>query len=260
MSDHHHVLLLGGTGRTGGRVLTQLLGRGVPVRAIVRSAGRLPAAAAGHPLLEVVEADLLTMPTGQLVAQLEGCDTVISCLGHTISARGLFGAPHLLVERAIRRVHEAIEVREPAGVGPRAVGEPAAPVRLILMSSVSVHLPGRADTRHGAGQRAYLGVLRAALPPARDNQRAADFLARELGPDDPRLAWVAVRPDTLVEGDGCAYAVHETLVASIFRPDRTHMANVAHFMAELVTDDAAWQRWRGRMPVVVDAAQVIEAS
>lgn len=36
------VLLVGGTGRTGGRVLTQLLGRGVSVRVIVRSAKRSP--------------------------------------------------------------------------------------------------------------------------------------------------------------------------------------------------------------------------
>ena len=31
------------------------------------------------------------------------------------------------------------------------------------------------------------------------------------------------------------------------------MAHVAHFMCELVTDDTTWQRWRSRMPVVVDA-------
>jgi uncharacterized protein YbjT (DUF2867 family) len=248
MSTDHRVLLLGGTGRTGSRVLTQLLDRQVPVRAIVRSAQRLPATAAGHPLLEVVEADLLTMPTAALVAHLDGCDTVISCLGHTISARGLFGAPHLLVERSIRRVHEAIEVRPPA-----------APVRLILMSSVSVHLPDRADTRRGRGERAYLGALRAVLPPARDNQRAADLLAREVGTADPHLQWVAVRPDTLVEGDVSAYDVHETLVASIFRPDHTRMANVAHLMGELATDDATWQRWRGRMPVVVDTEAPLPA-
>jgi hypothetical protein len=31
------------------------------------------------------------------------------------------------------------------------------------------------------------------------------------------------------------------------------MANVAHLMCELVTDPAAWQEWKGRLPVVVDA-------
>jgi len=39
------VLLLGATGRTGGRVLTVLLERAIPLRAIVRSAKRLPAQA-----------------------------------------------------------------------------------------------------------------------------------------------------------------------------------------------------------------------
>jgi nucleoside-diphosphate-sugar epimerase len=243
MSTDHRTLVLGATGRTGGRVATQLLERGVAVRAIVRSASRLPAGIQGDPLLEVVEADLLAMPLGELVSHLEGCDTVISCLGHNVSARGLFGAPHLLVERSIRRVHEAVEARPPA-----------TPVRLILMSSVSVNLPERADARRGAGERAYLGTLRGVLPPARDNQRAADFLAHEVGTSDPRLEWVAVRPDTLIEGDVGGYAVHEALVASIFRPDETRMANVAHFMCELATDEATWQRWRGRMPVIVDAA------
>jgi nucleoside-diphosphate-sugar epimerase len=243
MSTDHRVLILGATGRTGSRVATQLLDRGVAVRAIVRSAGRLPAGIAEHPLLEVVEADALSMPLGDLVDQLNGCDTVVSCLGHNISARGLFGPPHLLVERSIRRVHEAVEVHPPA-----------APVHLILMSSVSVNLPERADTRRGSGERAYLGSLRAVLPPARDNQRAADFLAHELGPADPNLQWVAVRPDTLIEGNVDEYTVHDTLVASIFKPDRTRMAHVAHFICELTTDDTTWQRWRGRMPVVVDAA------
>ena len=46
MTAEQTVLLVGGTGRTGGRVLQQLLGRGVNVRAIVRSAERLPAGVA----------------------------------------------------------------------------------------------------------------------------------------------------------------------------------------------------------------------
>jgi hypothetical protein len=116
-----------------------------------------------------------------------------------------------------------------------------------------VNLPEHGDARRGSGERAYLGALRAVLPPARDNQRAADFLAHEVGPEDGQLQWVAVRPDTLIEGDVDEYVVHDTLVASIFKPDRTRMAHVAHFMCELVTDDTTWERWRGRMPVVVDA-------
>ena len=54
------VLLLGGTGRTGGRVLQQLLGRGVSVRAVVRSAERLPsltAASSGSHFAEAAQAE-----------------------------------------------------------------------------------------------------------------------------------------------------------------------------------------------------------
>lgn len=242
MHTDHRVLLVGATGRTGGRVLTALLERGVPVRAVVRSAARLPGDLVDHPDLEVIEDDLLAMSADQLAEHVEGCDTLISCLGHTISARGLFGPPRDLVVRAVRRLHEAVQARPPA-----------TPVRLVLMSSVSVNRPGGADTRRGPGERAYLAVLRAVLPPARDNQRAADYLVDRVGPGDPCLQWVVVRPDTLVEGDDAAYGVHEMLVSSLRRPDRTRMTQVAHFMCDLATDEATWEHWRGRMPVLVDA-------
>lgn len=242
MDASRRVLILGATGRTGGRVVTQLLDRGVAVRAIVRSADRLPSDVAGHPLLEVVEADLLTMPTADLVDHLDGCDAVISCLGHPISVRGVLGPPHDLVRHALHQVRAAIEA-----------SPPPAPVRLILMGSVSVNQSKRADSRRGAAQRAFLWGLRLVLPPSRDNQRAADFLARVVGPAEPHLHWVVVRPDTLEEGDVGEYVVHEAIVSSLFRPDHTRMAHVAHFMCELVTDDTTWERWRSRMSVVVDA-------
>lgn len=250
MDSHPRVLILGATGRTGGRVLTQLLERGVPVRAIVRSADRLPAGSAGNPLLEVVEADLLALPLEVLGDHLAGCDTVISCLGHTISARGILGPPHHLVRQAVDLVREAVAAGQRVQT---TAGQPGAPVRLILMSSVSVHQPGRADARRGRSERAYMWGMRAVLPPARDNQRAADLLVHEVGPTDPHLQWVIVRPDTLTEGDVAEYWVHEALVSSLFKPDSTRMSEVAHFMCELATDDATWHRWRGRMPVIVDA-------
>jgi uncharacterized protein YbjT (DUF2867 family) len=250
----HKVLILGATGRTGGRVLTQLLEREVPVRAIVRSAERLPEAASGKPLLEVVEADLLALPPEVLAGHLTGCDTVVSCLGHTISARGVFGPPRDLVTQAVGLVRDAIGAGQPPTATAAAAGRAIGPVRLILMSSVSVNQPGHADTRRGRAERASMAAMRAAVPPARDNQRAADLLVHEVGPTSPRLQWVVVRPDTLTDGDVSEYAVHDELVASLFRPDRTRMANVAHFMCELATEDPTWQRWRSRMPVVVDAA------
>ena len=41
---------------------------------------------------------------------------------------------------------------------------------------------------------------------------------------------------------------------SLFRPSQTNMANVAHFMCELATDAEVWAAWRGRLPVIVNAA------
>ena len=237
------VLLLGGTGRTGARALQQLLSRGVHVRALVRSAERLPAGVADDPGLIVVEADLLSLSDEQVKEQVDGCDVVISCLGHTISAQGVFGQPRGLVTRSVERVCRATRDLRPAR-----------PVRLILMSSVSVNRAGGLDTRRGWFERAALCLLRGLVPPARDNQRAADFLHDVIEPADPHVQWVAVRPDTLKDGDVTEYALHEGLVDSLFRPGETNMANVAHFMCDLATDAEAWAAWRGKLPVIVNAS------
>jgi hypothetical protein len=250
-----NALLLGGTGRTGGRVLQQLLGRGVSVRAVVRSAERLPAGVADDPRLTVVEADLLSLSDEQVAELVDGCDAVISCLGHTTSARGVFGQPRDLVCRSVERVYRATrELRLAQTAQSEQPAESAQPVKLILMSSVSVNRPGGLDTRRGPFERAVLWLLRGLVPPARDNQRAADFLHDVVGDDDEYMQWVAVRPDTLKEGDVTEYALHEGLVDSLLRPGETTMANVANFMCELATDPEVWATWRGRLPVIVNAS------
>jgi hypothetical protein len=237
------VLLVGGTGRTGRRVLAQLVSRGVGVRAIVRSHRGVPAGAAQGPGVEVVEASLLSLSDDELRHHLRGCAAVISCLGHVLSVRGVLGPPRDLVTRATTRLCRAIEA-----------ARPARPVKVVLMSSVSVHQPGTRDARRGALERAFLWLLRGLLPPARDNQLAADFLRRSIGTDHPFVQWVVVRPDTLLQGETSGYALHAGLVNGLLAPGRTTMANVAHFMCELVTDPAAWEEWKGRMPVIVDTS------
>jgi uncharacterized protein YbjT (DUF2867 family) len=238
-----NVLILGGTGRTGGRVLQQLLGRDACVRAVVRSAERLPAGVADDPRLTVVVADLLSMSDEQVREQVDGCDVVISCLGHTISAQGVFGRPRDLVTRSVERVCRATRDLRPAR-----------PVRLVLMSSVSVNRAGGMDTRRGRLERAVMWLLRGLVPPAKDNQRAADFLHDVVEAADRYVQWVAVRPDSLREGDVTEYTLHDGLVDSLFHPGETNMANVAHFMCELATDDRAWAGWQGKLPVIVNAS------
>jgi len=237
------VLLLGATGRTGGRVLQQLLARGVRVRAIVRSRAKLPPDAAGNPGLTVTEASLLSLRDEELREQLRGCDAVVSCLGHVISLRGILGPPWDLEARATARLARGIEALRPP-----------APVKLILMSSVSVNRPGGLDTRRSSFEKVFLGLLRGLVPPARDHQRAADVLLGEIGSASPFVEWVAVRPDTLLEGEVTEYALHEGIVNGLFSPGSSNMANVAHFMCELVTSSKTWSDWKGKLPVIVNVA------
>jgi len=236
------VLLVGGTGRTGGRVLRQLLERGVRVRAIVRSSAKLPPKLIADPNLSVIEADLLSLSDRELQQHLLGCDAVISCLGHNLSLKGILGPPRDLVAQAATRLCRGVQALRPDH-----------PARFILMSSVSVNRQGRLDARRGRFEKAALAVLRTLIPPARDNQRAADFLIREIGEDDPHVQWTAVRPDTLLEGEACEYSLHEGLVSTLFKPDSTNMANIADFMCELATDPGVWNDWKGRLPVIVNA-------
>ncbi len=242
MPTEQTVLLAGGTGRTGRRALQQLLGRGVSVRAIVRSRGKLPPDLAANSNLTVIEASLLSLRDEELQRHLRGCDAVISCLGHVLSFEGVFGPPRDLVTRATMRLCHGVEALHPP-----------APVKFILMSSVSVNRPGRLDERRGSFERALLWILCGVLPPARDNQRAADFLIEKIGPHDPFVQWAMVRPDSLREGEVSEYALHEGLVNGLFAPGSTNMANVAHFICELVTNPKTWADWKGKLPVITNA-------
>ena len=242
MSTRQTVLLVGGTGRTGQRVLEQLLSRGLSVRVIVRSRHKLPAGTVEDPNLLLVEGNLLSLGDEDLQRHVRGCDAVISCLGHVVSVKGVFGPPRDLVTRATKRLCRGIEALRSAK-----------PIKFILMSSVSVNHPGGLDTRRGVFEKAFVWLLRGVIPPAKDNQQAANFLHGNIGMTNPFAQWVAVRPDTLLEGDVSEYTLHEGLVSSLFAPDNTNMANVAHFMCELVTNPKAWDDWKGKLPVIVNA-------
>jgi hypothetical protein len=204
---------------------------------------RLPEGPAASPLLEVVEADVLSLTTDDFRRRLDGCGVVISCLGHTNTVRGIFGPPFDLVTRVVEKVCRTAEAIRPT-----------APVRLILMTSVSVNRPGGADTVRGSGERMAVSALRGLVPVARDNQDAADFLCEEVPEGGGCVEWVVVRPDSLMDGDITEYRVGDELFTTLAKPGKTNMANIAHFMCELATDDETWRRWKSRMPVIENVA------
>ncbi|MGD8396291.1 MAG: SDR family oxidoreductase [Candidatus Eiseniibacteriota bacterium] len=236
-------LVLGATGATGRLLVRQLLDRQHEVRAIVRSPDRLPATLRDHERLSLTRASLLELGDSEIARHVEGCSAVASCLGHTVSWRGIYGHPRRLVTEATRRVCAAIRAQAPTR-----------PTRFVLMNTTANRnrdLPEPVSI----AQRCVLALLRILVPPHADNEAAADFLRTEVGPRDPAIEWVAVRPDGLIDEDVVTeYDVHPSPIRSaIFNAGQTSRIHVAHFMAELITDGTTWDRWKGQMPVIYNA-------
>lgn len=234
------VLVAGASGATGRLVVEQLLNQGVNVRAVVRSPDRIPEALRDHPCLAITQAHLLELGADQLKQLTDGCDAVASCLGHNLSFKGIFGPPYRLVTEATRRLTVAL----------RAHGREQ-PARFVLMNTTG-NRNRDIDEPVGLGHRLVIGLLRLAVPPHADNERAADFLRKEIGQCDSALEWCVVRPDSLVnEAEVTEYEVYPSPIRSaIFDAGKTSRSNVAHFMAGLMTDDESWRRWQGQMPVI----------
>jgi nucleoside-diphosphate-sugar epimerase len=237
-------LVVGASGATGRLLVEQLLKRGQHVSVLVRSPAKLPAVLTTHPHLSVISASVLELSDAELAQQVSGCRAVASCLGHNMSLQGIYGPPRQLVTDATRRLCQAIKANKPAE-----------PTRFVLMNTAG----NRNRDRHepiSFGQRCVIGLLRLLLPPHIDNEQAADYLRTQIGQNDEAIEWVAVRPDNLINEDQVTeYEVHASPIRSaIFDPGVTSRINVAHFMAELITDEDLWAQWKGQMPVIYNQA------
>lgn len=233
-------LVVGASGATGKLLVTQLLERGQRVRAVVRSPDSLPDAIRNHAGVALIHAPVLGLSDEDLARHVRGCAAVHSCLGHNLTMKGIFGPPRRLVTDATRRLCKVIQAN--------AATEPT---RFVLMNTAGnsnrdLHEPV------SFGQACVLVLLRLLLPPHADNENAADWLRTGIGPADKGIEWVAVRPDNLVDaGDVTEYALHPSPTRSaLFNPGVTSRINVAHFMAELATDESLWKKWKAQMPVI----------
>ena len=234
------ILVVGASGATGHLLTRELLARGHEVRIIVRSRERLPEDIREHAALTVAEASLLDLSGAELAMQVAGCDAVASCLGHNLTFRGIYGSPRRLVTEAARRLIEAIRSHKPER-----------PVKYVLMNTTGVR---NRDLREkiSFAQKVVIFLLRTLLPPHADNEEAADFLRTRIGQIDAEIEWAAVRPDGLINADQPSpIEVHPSPTRSaIFNAGKTSRVNVAHFMADLVTEPELWAEWKGKMPVV----------
>ena len=100
------------------------------------------------------------------------------------------------------------------------------------------------------------GLIRLLVPPQLDNERAADYLRVKIGQNNGTIEWAAVRPDNLIDdSEVTEYEVYSSPIRSaIFDAGVTSRINVGNFMADLITDDDIWDKWRGQMPVIYNKA------
>lgn len=237
-------LVVGASGATGRLLVEQLCSRGQNVSVIVRSPNKLPETLRNHDNVTAIYASILELSDVELSQHVSGCDAVASCLGHNISLKGIFGHPRRLVTDATRRLCNAI-----------AANQSDKPTKFVLMNTAGnsnrdLHEP------ISFSQQCVMGLIRLLLPPHVDNEQAADYLRTKIGQNDNAIEWVAVRPDNLIDEDRVTkYEVCASPIRSaIFDAGVTSRINVANFMADLITDDDTWNKWKGRMPVIYNKA------
>lgn len=236
-------LVVGANGATGSLVVEQLLAQGQKVKGIVRSFASLPQAIRQNENLQLIEASLLAMSDAELDEQVKGCSAVVSCLGHNLSIKGVYGQPRRLVTDAVKRLTAAV-VRNSAETK----------VKFILMSSTGVQNFTARESVSFA-QSMVVGLIRHLVPPHKDNELAAHFLLQldeHLNAKQSVIEWVVVRPDSLIDEEVTSdYELYPSPIRSaIFDAGKTSRVNVAHFISELVINQPLWRKWQGQMPVI----------
>lgn len=233
------VLVLGASGATGKLVVMQLIKRQINIRVVVREGAILSAEILDNPLVEIERGNIAEFNDSEMISLLEDCNAIVSCLGHNITIRGIFGKPRNLVCDTIRNISEIVKEKADKKV------------KLILMSTTG-YTNTITGEKNSLGERIILSILKLLLPPHRDNVKAANYLHEEIGEDNEKIEWIAVRPDTLVNEDNkSTYEVYESPVRSpVFNAGTTSRINVSHFMADLLINERLWREWQFKMPVV----------
>lgn len=228
-------LVLGASGATGRFLVEQLLNHNIRPKIVVRSQSNIGNTINNH--IEVVEGDVDDFSLGQFEELLNDCDSIVSCLGHNISLKGVFGKPRRLVFNAVKKI--AMTLNDSRDVK-----------KFILMSTTAY-----TDYTHGekdsVAESLIFSTLRLLMPPHTDNVLSGDYLFRIIGATN-KFEWVVVRPDSLFDSSTVSeYEVEGRRERSpVFDPGKTSRINVAHFMAELLSDDTTWNEWKYKAPVI----------
>ena len=234
------ILVAGASGATGKQVVEQLLIQKHNVKVMVRTPEKLPESWKSNDQVQIIAASISELSNSELKEYSDGCQAIVSCLGHNLTWKGVYGQPRTLVTSATRSLCDAIKANNPEQ-----------PVRFILMNTTG-NSNGDLNEPISFAQKCVIGLLRVLLPPHVDNEKAADYLRTQIGQNNNFIQWVAVRPDGLInEETVTAYEIHLSPTRSaIFNADKTSRINVAHFMANLISEAELWNTWKGQMPVI----------
>jgi len=233
------ILVVGASGATGKWLVEELLNRGQNVRVIVRSPEKLPDSIKNHDRLSVITASVLELTDEEMAGEVDGCYAVVSCLGHNMTFKGLFGRPRRLVTDTARRLCNAIKANKSEKL-----------TKYVLMNTVANRNRDLNEPISFA-QRCVIALLRLFLPPHPDNEGAAEYLRTVIGQKDNAIEWTAVRPSALIDEENTSeIEVYPSPIRSIFKNGQISRINVGYFMADLITDDKIWNKWKEQMPVI----------
>jgi hypothetical protein len=238
-------LVVGASGATGRLLVRELLNRNVKVKIIVRGKEKLPNDIKTHQYLTIKEASILNLSDNEMVDYVKDCDAVASCLGHNINLKGIYGNPKMLVTDSVKRLCNAIKENNPAK-----------PVKFILMNTTANNNKD-INEKLTFMEKLVFSLLRNLLPPQLDNERAADYLRKDIGNNNEIIKWSIVRPDTLInENTVTEYSVFPSPIRSpIFNAGKTSRIIVGHFMSELITSENTWEKWKGKRPVIYNSGK-----
>lgn len=240
------VLVVGANGATGRQLIEQLLIEGNKVKAVLRSPENLPESWKNNRQLKIITASILELSDREISEQVNGCEAIVSCLGHNLNWKGIYGQPRKLVTDAILRLCKAVEINKPKS-----------PIKFVLMNTTGNRNRDLTEPISFA-QKCVIGLIRLLLPPHVDNEKAADYLRTKIGQNNQFIEWVAVRPDGLtIEKEVTDYEVHPSPIRSaIFNAGKTSRINVGHFMTNLINDNKLWIKWKGQMPVIYNKSSL----
>jgi nucleoside-diphosphate-sugar epimerase len=234
------ILVVGASGATGKQLVEQLLNRGQRVKVIIRPTGKITDAWKHSDKITIIKANISEITVDEMMNYLSDCEAVVSCLGHNITLKGIFGNPRKLVADAVKLLCTAIQKKSPDN-----------PIRLVLMNTTG-NRNKDLNEPISIGEKLVMGLIRLLVPPQSDNERAADFLRVNIGQRNRFIDWVIVRPDTLINEDNVTdYELYASpLRSTLFNPGKTSRINVGNFMSRLIVEDDLWNKWKGQMPVI----------